>query len=83
MNFVAKVEFPEHDPASAEGVGLNDVAAHAEKVRMDVANNIGTAQHQHFATILLASVIVQGGIALLDVGPHCAVIDDNALFYGL
>src|ERR1700674_1940856 len=45
---------------------------------MNIANNIGTAQHQDFAAIFLAPVIVQGGVALLDVCPHCAVIDDDA-----
>src|SRR2546430_4427707 len=42
---------------------------------MNIANNIGTAQHQNFAAVLLAPVIVQGRIALLDVRTHGAVVD--------
>src|SRR5208282_3939816 len=67
----------------AECIRLYDVAAYAEKVRMNLANNIGTAQHQNFAAILLAPVIVEGRIPLLDVGAHGAVINDDAFFYEL
>ena len=80
---VAQIEFAENDRASAKRIGLDDVAAHAEKIRMNVADDVGTAQHQHFAAILLAPVIVQGGIALLDVGSHGAVVHHDALFHSL
>jgi hypothetical protein len=45
---------------SAKGVGLNDVAAHAEEIRMDVANNVRTAEHQNFAAIFLAPISHRG-----------------------
>ena len=50
---------------------------------MNLANNIGTAQHQNFAAVLLAPVIVQGRIPLLNIRPHSAVINDDAFFYDL
>src|ERR1035438_4974167 len=80
---VPQFKFSQDNSASAEGVGFNDVAAHAEKVRMNVANDVGAAQHQNFAAVFLAPVIVQGGIAFLNVGSHRAVVHDNALFHGL
>ena len=50
---------------------------------MNIANNIGTAQHQNFAAVLLAPVVVQGRVALLDVGAHGAVVDYDSVFYEL
>ena len=50
---------------------------------MNIANNVGAAQHQYFAAILLAPVIVQSRIALLNVGPHCAVVNYDAVLHGL
>ncbi len=50
---------------------------------MNIANDIGTAQHQNFAAVFLAPIIVKGRIALLDVGPHRAVVDNDALLHEL
>ena len=66
----------------AEGVGLDHVATHAQKIRVDVANNIWTAQHQNFLAVFFPPVIVQSGVPGLNVGPHRAVVDDDAFPYG-
>ena len=80
---VAQVEFTEHDGRSAKRVGFDDIASYAEEVRVDVTNDVGTAQHQHFAAVFLAPEIIQGGITLLNVGPHRSVVNDDAFFYDL
>ena len=80
MHAVAQFELAENQSRAAEGVRLHDVAAHAEEVGMDVANNVGTAEHQNFAAVLLAPVIVEGRIALLDVRAHSAVVNHDAFF---
>jgi hypothetical protein len=43
----------------------------------------GRLNTSYLAAIFLAPIIVQGWIALLNVGAHRAVVDDYALFYGL
>ena len=50
---------------------------------VDVPDNVGPAQDQDFAAILLAPIVVQGGIAHLDVGAHRTVVDDDAVAHGL
>ena len=50
---------------------------------MNVADNIGTAEHQNLAAILLPPIVVEGGIALVNVGAHRAVVDNDAFFDGL
>ena len=80
---VAEIKLFQDDAGALESVGLDDVAAHAEKVRMNVANNVRTAQHQHFVAVLPAPVIVQGWVPLVNVGPHRAVVDDDAFLHGL
>jgi hypothetical protein len=48
-----------------------------------VSDNVRTAQHQNFAAIFLAPIVVEGGVAHLDVSAHRAVVNDNALLHGL
>ena len=50
---VLQVQIRQHDARPAESVGLDHVAADVEEVRMDVTNDVGTAQHQDFAAVLL------------------------------
>jgi hypothetical protein len=50
---------------------------------MNVANDVGTAEHQHFAAVFLAPVVIQSRIALLDVGAHRAVVNYDAFFHEL
>jgi hypothetical protein len=80
---IRQFKLAQHDARSAKRIRLDDVAADFEKVGVNLPNNVGTAQHQHFAAILFAPVIVQGRIARLNVRPHRAVIDNDALFHGL
>ena len=80
---VGKLKLRQHNARPTKGVGLDNVAAHLEEVGVDLTNNVRPAQHQHFAAILLAPVIVKGGVARLDVGPHRAVVDDDTVFHEL
>ncbi len=80
---VLQAELPKHNAGCAECVCFNNVAADVEEGGVNVPNDVRAAQHQHFAAILLAPVIVQGGIALLDVGPHRPVVNDDAFAHGL
>ena len=79
----SEIELRQNDGGTAEGVGLDDVAAHAEEVGVDVTNDVGAAEHQNFAAIFLAPVIIQSGIARLDVGAHRAVVDDDTFLHDL
>src|SRR5215831_14282292 len=82
-NPVGQIELAQHNPGTAERIGLNNVAACAEEVRVDVANDVRPAEHQYFAAVLFAPEIIQGGITLLDVGAHRAVVDDDAVLHSL
>jgi len=46
---------------------------------MNVADDVGTAEDQDLAAVFLAPVVVEGGVALLDVGAHGAVVDYDAV----
>ena len=83
VNFVTQIELAQNQARPTEGIRFYDVAANSEKVGVDVADNVGTAQYQDFAAVLLAPVIVKGGVARLDVGPHRAVVDDDTVFHEL
>jgi len=83
VNAVGEIEFAQYDARTPKRIGFDDVAAHTKEIRMDVANNVRAAQHQHFAAILFAPVVIQRGIAFLDVGAHRAVVDDDALVHSL
>ncbi len=48
--------------AGVERVGLDHVASHFVKRRMDVADDVGPAQHQHFVVAFLAPKIVDTGL---------------------
>ncbi len=50
---------------------------------MNVADDVGTAEDQDLAAVFLAPVVVEGGVALLDVGAHGAVVDYDAVLYEL
>jgi hypothetical protein len=50
---------------------------------MDVAHDVWPAKDEYLATSLFAPVIVEGEMARLDLRAHCAVVDDDAVFYGL
>src|ERR1700691_1938739 len=80
---VTQAEFTQNDAGAAESVGFYHVAAGGKEVGVDVTNNVGPAQHQHFAAILLAPIVVEGGVARLDVRAHRAVVNDDALENGL
>ena len=54
-----------------------------KKVGVNVLNNVRPAEHQQFVAAFLAPEIVQRGVAELDVGPHGAVVDDDAVAHGL
>jgi len=83
MRPVGEIEFAKNDARPAEGVGLDHIAAHAEEVGVNLANDVGPAEHQNFAAVLLAPIVVERGIALVDIGAHRAVVSNNALADGL
>ena len=82
-NFVLQAELGEHNAGSAESVGFNDVAADPKKIGMDVPDSVRPAEVQNLGTVLLAPVVVQGGLAHLDIGAHGAIVDDHPLLHGL
>ena len=82
-HLIAQVEFAQNNGASAKGIGFYNVAAHPEKIRVDIANNVRTAQDQNLAAVFFAPVIIQSRVSLLDIGAHGAVVDNNALFHCL
>ena len=68
-----------------EGARLDDIAADREKRLMDAADDIGPRQHQMVVTALerLAAEIGCREVVALDVGPHGAVVDEDAIGEGL
>src|SRR5207248_8722146 len=80
---VAEFKFVQNNARSAERIGLDHIAAYGKEVGMNLANDVRAAQDQHFGAILLAPIIIQSGIALLDVGTHRAVVNDDAFANGL
>ena len=82
-DFVLQVVLGQHHPGGAKGVGLDYVAAHLEEVGVNVLDDVGPAQHQQFVAAFLAPEIVHTGVAELDIRPHGAVVNHDALFHGL
>ena len=83
MSPVAQIKFVQHNAGAAECVSLNHIATHRKETRVDVTNDVRTAQDQHFTAIFLAPIIIQRGIALVNVGAHGTVVNDDALVDGL
>src|SRR5260370_20486969 len=77
MDFGGEIEFTENDAGTAEGIGLNHVGAGLEIGGVNIFNNVGTAEDQHFRTVLFAPEVIERGIALLYLSAHRAVIDDD------
>ena len=73
----------QHDARCSEGIGLHHVAPDFEEGRMNVLDEVGTAEHQQFVAPFLAPEIIHTGIAELDVGPHGAVVNHDAIPNGL
>jgi hypothetical protein len=82
-NPVPELEFGKHNARAAKCVGLDYVAPYGQEIRMDIANNVRTAQDKNFGAVLLAPIVIQRGIALLDVGSHRTVVDHDTLADGL
>ena len=78
-NFVLQIVLGQHHAGAAEGVSLDHVAAHLEEVGVNVLDDVGPAQNQQFVAALLTPEIVHTGIAELDIRPHGAVVDDDAV----
>ena len=73
----------QHDTGRAESVGLDHIAADFEKVSVNVLDDVGPAEDQQFVAALLAPEIVHTGVAELNVSPHGAVVNDDAVAHGL
>ena len=58
-DFVLQVVFREHDASGPESIGLDHVAADFEKVRMDILDDVWTAENQEFVAAFLAPEIVR------------------------
>jgi hypothetical protein len=82
-NPILKSELPEHNASRAKSIRFDHVAADPEEICVNIPNNIGTAQYQHFAAVFFAPIVIQSGVALLDVSPHRPVVNDDALANGL
>ena len=80
---VFKVELPQNQARPAKGVRLHHIASDFEEVSMDVTDNVRPAQHQDFAAVLFAPIVVQSGITHLNVGAHGAVVNDDPFADGL
>ena len=75
----------QHDVGGAEGVGLDDVGPRLQVGAVDLRDDIGPGQDQVFVAPLElgAAEIVGGEVALLELGPHGAVDDEDAFGKGL
>src|SRR5205085_10073911 len=80
---ILQSEFAKHDASRAKSIGLDYITTSAQKIGVNIANNVGAAEYQNFAAILLAPIIIQSGIPFLDAGPHRPVVNDDALAHGL
>ena len=69
--------------SAAKGVGLDHIAANLEEGGVNVFDNVRPAQNQQFVTTFFTPEIVHTGIAELDIGPHRAVVDNDAFLHGL
>ena len=77
VGFVLKVIFAEHNAGGAKGVGLNHVSPGFVIGGVDVFNNVRTAQDQQFVAAFVAPEIGRRRMALLNLGAHGAVIDND------
>ena len=82
-NFVMQIVFGKDHACRAKCVGFDNITANREETRMNVLNNVRPAQRQQLVAAFLAPEIVHTGIAELDVRPHRAVVDNDALKHGL
>ena len=82
-NFVRQPEFSEYDARTAEGIRLDHIATDLQKACVNVLNDVRAAQNQHLAAVFLPPVVIQGRVMQLDVSPHSAVINNDALTHGL
>src|ERR1700683_4638120 len=80
---IGKTKLSEHRAHPVERIRLNDIAPHTQETGMDVANNVWPAQYEDFVTVFLAPIVVESGVVHVDVSPHRAVINHNALFHDL
>src|ERR1700736_6300847 len=80
---VLQAELAQNSACGAECVGLNYVTPDAEEVSVNITNDVRTAQNENFAAVLLSPIIIQSGVALLDIGAHRPVVDDDAFAHGL
>ena len=71
----------EHEGQGSERVGLNDVDADLEEGLVELPDDVGSGDAEHFVAALerLPAEVVRAQLAKLQVGPGGAVIDDDAL----
>src|SRR5215471_10075674 len=63
---ILQSKFAEHDVSRAEGVGLNNIGAHTQVLRVNVANHFRTAEVQNLAAVFLAPEILERRIHVLN-----------------
>ena len=80
---IFQIKLAQHDPSSAEGISLDNVAPNRKESRMNIANDIRPAEHQHLAAVFFSPVIIQRRIPQLNIGPHRAVINHDAFLHDL
>src|SRR5579862_9363694 len=82
-NAVPELKLSQNDARPTERISFDDIAPHPQKICMNFANDIRPAQYQNFTAVFFAPIIVECRIALVNIGAHRAVIDDDALAHGL
>ena len=82
---VALAVLGEHRSERTEGVGLDDIAADFVEGPVDLLDGVGPGSHQQLVAPFEvgAAEVVSGQFGHLEVGPHGAVEDDDALGDGL
>ena len=82
---VAQAVLGQDGPEGAEGVGLDHVAADLVEGAVDLVDGVGTGHHQQLVAALQVrpTEVVGRELLQLQVRPHGAVEDDDALACGL
>jgi hypothetical protein len=80
---VGKIEFRQGDRRPAEGVGLDAVRPRREILGVDVADDVGTGEHQGLGAVLAPQeVVFHGKVENLHQASHAAVAQQHPFGQG-
>ena len=82
VDFILEVEFAQDDAGAAEGIGFHNIGTRLEIRGVNVFDDVRPAENQHFRTVLFAPKIVERGLALLNLGAHGAVVNNDTFANG-